>query len=108
MIRRGFGKRVRSPSPTVGRTPGRTPLLTVQIQLPVEEVKAIVDCAASAPVVGKQLAKKLEVWNRARKINVSQGDGSHLSGGNFIVNTSLKVFDLVSSPASRTVLSKFS
>ena len=31
-----------------------------------------------------------------------------MSGGNFIVNTSLKVFDFVSSPASLTVLGKFS
>ena len=54
------------------------------------------------------MAKKLGVWPRARKINVRQGDGSHLSGGNFIVNTSFKVFDLVSSPASPTVLGKFS
>ena len=66
------------------------------------------DCAASTPVVGKRIAKKLGVWKRARKVNVRQGDGSHLSGGNFIVNTSFKVFDLVSSPTSPTVLRKFS
>ena len=59
-------------------------------------------------MVGKRLAKKLEVCQRARKVNVRQGDGSHLSGGNFIVNTSFKVFDLVSSPISPTVLGKFS
>ena len=70
-------------------------------------MEAIVDCAASAPVVGKRLAKKLGVWKRARKVNVRQGDGSHLSVGNFIVNTSLKVFVLVSS-TSPTVLGKFS
>ena len=99
---------MRSPSPAVGRTPRHTPLLTVQIQLAGEEVEAIVDCTASAPVVGKRLAKKLGVWKRARKVNVRQGDGSHLSGGNFIVNTSFKVFDLVSSTTSPTVLGKFS
>ena len=66
------------------------------------------DCAASAPVVGKRLAKKLGVWKRARKVNVSQGDGSHLSAGNVIVNTSFKVLDLVSSTTSPTVLAKFS
>ena len=66
------------------------------------------DCAASAPVVGKRLAKKLGVWKRARKVNVRQGDGSRLSGGNFIVNTSFKVFDFISSPTSSTVLGKFS
>ena len=91
----------------MGRTPYHTPLLMVRIQLAGEEVEAIVDCAASAPGVGKRLAKKLGVWKRARKVNVRQGDGSHLSGGNFIVNTSLKVFVLVSS-TSPTVLGKFS
>ena len=63
--------------------------------------------AASAPVVGKRLAKKVAVWKRARKVNVRQGDGSHLSGGNFIVNTSFNVFDFVSSPTSPTALAKF-
>ena len=66
------------------------------------------DCAAGAPVVGKRFAKKLGVWKRARKVNVRQGDGSHLSGGNFIVNTWFKVFDFISSPTSATVLPKFS
>ena len=59
-------------------------------------------------MVGKRLAKKLGVWKRARKINVRQGDGSHLPGGNFIVNISFQVFDLVSSATSPTVLGKFS
>ena len=65
-------------------------------------------CAASVPVVGKRLAKKLGVWKRARKVNVRQGDGSHLFEGNFIVNTSFEVFDLVSSTTSPTLLGKFS
>ena len=51
--------------------------------------------------------KKLGVWKSARKVNVRQGDGSHLSGGNFIVNTSFQGFDLVSSPTSPTVVGKF-
>ena len=70
-------------------------------------MEAIVYCAASAPVVGQRLAKKLGVWRRARKVNVRQGDGSQLSEGNFIVNTPFKVFDLVSSATSSTVLCKF-
>ena len=102
-----MGKRVRSPSPAVRRTPRHTPFLTVRIQLAVEEVEAIVDSAASVPVVGKRLAKKLGVWNMVRKVNVRDGDESHLSGGNFIVNASFQVFDLVFSPTSPTVLSKF-
>ena len=56
----------------------------------MEAVEAIVDCVASVPVVGKRLPKKLGVWKRARKVHDRQSDGSHLSGGNFIVNTSFK------------------
>ena len=66
------------------------------------------DCVASAPVVGKWLANEFGVWKRGRKVNVRQGDGSYLSGGNFIVNTSFKVFDLGSSTTCPTVLGKFS
>ena len=60
---------------------------------------------ASAPVVGKWLAKKLGVWNRARMVNIGQGHDSYLSERNFIVNTWFHVFDLVS---SAIVLRKFS
>ena len=34
--------------------------------------------------------------------NVRQSDGSHLSGGNFIMNISFKVFDFVFSPTCPT------
>ena len=53
------------------------------------------DTGASASVVGKRLAHKLGIWKRARKVKVRQGDGSSL-GGNFVVNTTLKVMDLSS------------
>ena len=96
------------PSTAVGRTPRHTPLLTVSIQLAVGEVEAIVDCAASTSVVGKRLAKKLGVWKTARKVNISQGDLSHLCGENLIVYTSFKVFDFVSTPTSPTILRKVS
>ena len=59
-------------------------------------------------MVGKRLAKKLGVRKRARKVNVRQGDGSHLSGGKFIVNKSFNGFDLVSSTTCPTLLRKFS
>ena len=106
-ITRGFWKRERSPSPAGGRTPHHTTLLTVRCQLAMEDMTGIVDCAASAPVVGKRLTKKLEVWKRPREVNVRQGAGSHLSVANVIVNTSFKVFDFVSSATSTTVLAKF-
>ena len=61
------------------------------------------DSAASPPVVGKMLACRMGIWKRARKISVNQGDGSSLIGGNFIVNSSFKVFDF-----SHALLGKFS
>ena len=80
----------------------------VRMQLAVEAVEGIVDCVASALVVGKQLAKKLGVWKIALKVKISQRDDSYLSAENFIVNTSFEVFDVVSSPTSPTVVGKFS
>ena len=63
-------------------------------------MEAVVDTAASASVVEKHLARKLEKWKRARKVKVRQGDGSSLRG-NFVVNTTFKVMD------SSSVLDKF-
>ena len=77
----------------MGRTPRHTPLLTVKVHLAGAEVEAVVDTAASAPVVGKRQAWKLGIWKRAKKIKVRQGDGSSF-GGNFVVNTTFKVMDL--------------
>ena len=91
-FRRGLGKRIRSTSPAVGRTPRHTPLLTVKVLVAGEWVEAVVDSGASAPVIGKRLACKLGVWKRARKVRVKQGDGSGLEGG-YVANTSSKVID---------------
>jgi len=57
-----------------------------------EEVDAVVDTGASAPVIGERIAKKLGCWKRARKVKVRQGDGSTLAGGKYVVNTMFKVF----------------
>jgi len=67
-----------------------------------EEVEAIVDCAASATVVGERLAKKMCVWKRARKVNVKQGNGTNRSGGNFVVNTMIQILQ------DKVFISKFS
>ena len=69
-----------------------TPLLTAKLYLAGEEVEAVVDTGASASVVEKHLACKLEIWKRAKKVKVKQGDGSFL-GANFVVNTTFKVID---------------
>ena len=67
-------------SPAIRRTLRHTPLMTVRILIAVEEVGAIVDSRASAPVIETRIAGKLGVLKRAKKVKVRQGDGSHLSG----------------------------
>jgi len=79
-------------SPAVRHTPRHTPLLTIRILIAVEEVEAIVDSGASAPVIGSRIATKLVVLRRAKKVKVRQHDGSHLSRGKYVVNTSFSVF----------------
>jgi len=88
----GVGKQIKSVSPAVGQTPRHTPLLTVRITIVGEEVDAVVDTGASATVIGERIAKKLGCWKRARKVKVRQGDGSTLTGGKYVVNTTFKVF----------------
>jgi len=87
----------------VSRTSRHTPLLTVHIYIAGMEVKVIVDSGASPAVVGDKVAKKLGVWKRERKVKAKQGDRSHLSGGNFLINHWFQVF---SSPG--VSLGKFS
>ena len=79
-------------SPAVGQTPRHTPLLTVRITIAVEEVDAVVDIGASAPVIGERIGKKLGCWKRARKVRVRQGDGSTLARGKYMVNAVFKLF----------------
>ena len=74
--------------------------MTVNLHLAVEEVPAVVDTGATDSVVGKRLRRKLGIWKQARKVKVSQEDGSSL-GGNFVLNTTFKVMD------SSLVLGKF-
>ena len=62
------------------------------MNLSEEEVEAVVDTGESASVVGKRQARKLEIWKRARKVKVRQGDRSYL-GGNLVVNKTFKVMD---------------
>lgn len=75
----------------IGRTPRHEPLLTVPILIAGLEIEAIVDCGASAPVVGPKVAKRLGVWKRRNQVSISQGDGTKLKGGNFVVNTTFSI-----------------
>jgi len=65
---RGVGKRIRSVSAAVGRTPRHTPLLTVRITIAGEEVDAVVDTGASAPVIGERIAKNWDVGRELRRL----------------------------------------
>ena len=58
----------------MGRSSRYTTFLTGKVHIVGEEVEAIVDSGASAPVVAKQLACKLGIWKRANKVKVKQGD----------------------------------
>ena len=44
------------------------------MHLAEEEVEAVLDTGASASVVGRRLARKLEIWKRARKVKIRQED----------------------------------
>jgi len=58
----------------------------------VEEVVAVVDSGASAPIFGKRLVCKLGIWKRVRKVKVRQGNGSSLLGA-FVENTRFSMQD---------------
>ena len=72
----------------------------IKLHLVREEIEVVVNTGASALVVEKGLVYKLGIWKRVRKDKIKQGDGRSL-GGNFVVNTLLKVMD------GSSVLSKF-
>ena len=74
--------------------------MTIKLHFTGGEVEEVVDTGASASVVEKCLVFKLEIWKKARKVKVRQGDGSSL-GENFVANTMFKVMD------SASVLGKF-
>ena len=85
-FRRGFVKQISSASLVVRCTTQHTSLLTVTIHLAGEEVVAVVHTGASGSVVEKGLVCKLDIWQRAKKVEVRQMD-ARLSVGSFIVNT---------------------
>ena len=95
-----MGKEISRTSTAVRHTPRHATLLIVKLHLAGEEIEAVVDTGASASVVEKYLACKLEIWKRSRQVQVRQGDGGCLEG-NFVVN------NLFEGMESFSVLSKF-
>ena len=75
-------------------------LLSSQLHLGGEEIRAVVDTGANASVVGKCLACKLRIWKNARNVKVRQEVGNIL-GGKCLINTFFKLMD------SSLVLYKF-
>ena len=60
----------------------------VPITIAGTTVHAVIDTAASAPVVGKSIASKMGIWKRAKRVRVRQADQSKVRGGKYIVNSS--------------------
>ena len=77
--------------PPIGRTPRHESLLTIPIKIAGIFVNAVVDCRASAPIIGPKIAKRLGVWKRRKKIKIQQGDGSNIKGGKYVINTQISI-----------------
>ena len=52
--------------------------------------EAVLDTAASGPVVNPELARKIGSLKQRTKARISQADGGLLKGGTRVVNTSFK------------------
>ena len=63
--------------------------MIVKLHLGVEDIETDVDTTPSASVVEKQMAHKLGMLKRVRKVKVRQGDGSLLEQ-NFVLNTTFR------------------
>ena len=54
------------------------------------KAEAVIDTAATAPVIGWKLEKQLGLARRRLLIKIMQADGRNLSGGSYIVNSSFR------------------
>ena len=54
------------------------------------QVEAVIDIAATAPVIGWKLGKQLELARRRLPITITEVDGTNLSRGSHIVNSSFR------------------
>jgi len=52
------------------------------------EAEAIIDTAATAPVIRWKLGKQLGLARRRLPVKIMQADSRNLSGGSYIVNSS--------------------
>ena len=75
----------------MGVTPKHSTLLTVYVVFPGGiRAEAVIDTAASRPVVCPKLGKKLGILQRISAARILQADGGTLKGGKQVVNTSFK------------------
>ena len=76
-------------------------LLTVTVVLKGGiRAEAVIDTAASGPVVNTELADKIGTLRRLTKAKISQADGNKLRGGNQVVNTSFSFISASNTSAS--------
>jgi len=54
------------------------------------KAEAVIDTAATAPVIGWKLGKQLGLARRKLPVKITQADGRNLSGGSHIVNSSFR------------------
>ena len=81
----------------MGITPNHSLFLTVNIVfLGGIKTEAVIDTAASGPVVSSRLGRKLGTFKRASKARISQADGGILKGGKQVVNSSFKFLKALS------------
>ena len=93
---------------TIGITPRHSSLLTVMVVLQGGiKVEAIVDTAASGPVVSTRLAARIGTLCRKNKANISQADGNNLIGGKRVVNTNFSFLSEITSVSETTSLSTY-
>ena len=66
-------------------------------------MEAVIDTAASGPVVSPRIGRKLGMLKRVLAARISQADGGTLKGGKQVVNTSFKFLNSssLSSPSKR-------
>ena len=90
-LSRRFGKRLGRLPPTEGTSPRHSSLLTVIVCLSGGiRAEAVLDTAASGPVVNPGLVKKIVTLKCKTKAKISQADGGPMKGGTHVVNTSFK------------------
>ena len=79
---------------TVGHTLRHSALLMVPITITVIIVHAVIDIAASMPIVSKAIACKMGIWKRVKKVHIHQVDKTKVKGAKYVVNSSFTILTM--------------